>query len=1034
MGRILISTSKNKIHEERAPIEDGDSWEDIAGKIEKIILQPHEKLGTKAIVGWGKVEEGLPSEANQKEYDKDKDSKYGEKISKDPTKKLGGYECKFFDTLTGKFESLPELLNDSNDKVGTSLRNVLANGRFVLCIAYVQKPSCGVAEEDKSFAEWNPRHVINGQVQEVSKITIDLTNPGKFRLNRSHSLEMEFYNIFSKHLPVKRINGVFTPLGLPGKHAAGHQIKLKNNLLQNYQYARPLAPWETGSAQSFRKHQSANTVESNKPISHYAILGVMQNVERMERPEQLMLAGRYRNERIARANEITIDASSPRAAPSAVDNGFSMPSIYELPATPAMVKATLSGSNFTPDAGRIQQSSKKIPATNGSGGAAAFRANNFAETPGSHQKISGNDWKTDAPVNNKGEEGGNSSDGGGMRNQGKTVPFKSQFSAGESSMPQQRNESKNAAATGASDMQNESRTANANGATGMQNEARNAMAYGANGMRNETFSISGINNANGMASAAVPAGFHNANATVSATLTAKPMIANGNSFFEYKNHAPNSMQPNVPAIQSNINMAMASSNHSPRVMSIQSQGASNAIQMHNGSNAIKMQTSPQQTPVSISHAPSQQIHQGQPSASIKLQNGQMPAAEAILPEVQVQIAQAQGSHSALIEAGVQMHEMAQPMHSGPQSHSPAPPIRASTTQIQLRASSNRNAVVPTLVANMRIRAPGKLKNKQKKIALPSAQHSESSLSMKSQSDQVEKIKIPEASQYPSIKVQAKAQQSVQMRQSNPAKHEVVPVAVSATRLKAVIPQKGKINGLILDLDGVLVNSEPLHFKVFQEVVAPFGIKIDRNYYYSNYIGRGAKYIFEDLLAKHGIDAPVEPLMEKHIQLVVAHVRKGGLSPMPGAKNLVQLANAKGVEAIVASGSPRKVVESELAAVGLGALPSVTFNDVKHKKPHPEVFLKAAERISQAPSSCLVVEDSPSGALAALNARMPCLLVSKNAPASAKAIASKTSESLSSKTLLAWLLGLFAKGKKSRKPWQYAPPTGTKASEKGKKKK
>lgn len=269
-----------------------------------------------------------------------------------------------------------------------------------------------------------------------------------------------------------------------------------------------------------------------------------------------------------------------------------------------------------------------------------------------------------------------------------------------------------------------------------------------------------------------------------------------------------------------------------------------------------------------------------------------------------------------------------------------------------------------------------------------------------------------------------------------------PVSAAKNAAGAIIPMKNSIRAIIFDLDGVLANSEPIHFAAFSEIVAPYGVKIDRQYYYANYIGRGAKHIFEDLFEKNSVGAPVEPLMKLQVSLVEGQIRAGMMQPIRGAPKLVQLAKNSRIKVAIASGSPRKLVEAELGAIGLAGLPAVTFNDVKHKKPHPESFLKAAKKLGVPPRECLVVEDSSAGVLAAKRAGMPCLLLSNNAPANLRAMAAKTVPTLDSASLRAWAGGLFAapkahgkpgvaatsasknSGGGSKKPWNYSPPTSS----------
>ena len=189
-----------------------------------------------------------------------------------------------------------------------------------------------------------------------------------------------------------------------------------------------------------------------------------------------------------------------------------------------------------------------------------------------------------------------------------------------------------------------------------------------------------------------------------------------------------------------------------------------------------------------------------------------------------------------------------------------------------------------------------------------------------------------------------------------------------------------IRAAIFDMDGVLVDSEPLinaaAIAMFREkglIVQPddflpfVGVGEDR------YIGGVAeRYGF-------GLDLPAAKHRTYEIYLDLVQAQ---LKAFPGAPKLVHACRAAGLLTAVASSSDRIKVRANLEAIGLplNAWEAVvTGEDVKNKKPAPDVFLSAAGKLEVMPQECAVVEDAINGVQAAKAAGMRCVAVSTSFP-------------------------------------------------------
>jgi len=171
------------------------------------------------------------------------------------------------------------------------------------------------------------------------------------------------------------------------------------------------------------------------------------------------------------------------------------------------------------------------------------------------------------------------------------------------------------------------------------------------------------------------------------------------------------------------------------------------------------------------------------------------------------------------------------------------------------------------------------------------------------------------------------------------------------------------SALLLDLDGTLVDSEPIHREGYRAYFAHRGWDVPD---LTIFTGRRAEDVFATEPGPWaGLD-PAEVLRE-----VLQHVPDVAATPVAGARELVVAARAAGVPlAIVTSAGPawveRSLVESLTLDLG-GVDVVVTARDVVDGKPHPAGFALACERLGADPAEALAAEDSPAGVRAALGA-------------------------------------------------------------------
>ena len=186
-----------------------------------------------------------------------------------------------------------------------------------------------------------------------------------------------------------------------------------------------------------------------------------------------------------------------------------------------------------------------------------------------------------------------------------------------------------------------------------------------------------------------------------------------------------------------------------------------------------------------------------------------------------------------------------------------------------------------------------------------------------------------------------------------------------------------MKAVIFDMDGVIIDSEPLHFRLEKRMFTELGISLtDREH--EGFLGTSSHEMFSRLKEKFGLDRSVNDLVNEERRRYLAKLNEESIPVIPGIPELVSVLSGAGMILAVASSAPHEqidlVMNESAPDGGLGRFFQirVSGDDVARGKPDPAIFLKTAELLEVAPEDSWVIEDSENGIKAALSAGMSCI--------------------------------------------------------------
>lgn len=185
--------------------------------------------------------------------------------------------------------------------------------------------------------------------------------------------------------------------------------------------------------------------------------------------------------------------------------------------------------------------------------------------------------------------------------------------------------------------------------------------------------------------------------------------------------------------------------------------------------------------------------------------------------------------------------------------------------------------------------------------------------------------------------------------------------------------------IIFDMDGVLIDSEHIHYKVDIELFNKLGITVTEDVH-QHYLGMAGDFMYADLKSRFELSGSMIELLEFDESFRCDYFeRLTVLNPNEGIIGLLNEIKLAGLKLAVATSSSPELARILMKRCEITSYFDniVTTSEAGKSKPAPEVYLLAAQKIGVAPSNCIVFEDSPIGVSAAKSAGMYCIAIQTN---------------------------------------------------------
>jgi HAD superfamily hydrolase (TIGR01509 family) len=177
-----------------------------------------------------------------------------------------------------------------------------------------------------------------------------------------------------------------------------------------------------------------------------------------------------------------------------------------------------------------------------------------------------------------------------------------------------------------------------------------------------------------------------------------------------------------------------------------------------------------------------------------------------------------------------------------------------------------------------------------------------------------------------------------------------------------------LKAVIFDMDGVIIDSEPLHIEVVLNILKSLNINLEYNEIVK-YIGISNSFMWNELSNKYNINIPVVELMEMQHSMNIKILDKHENIMLPGIIDLLEEIKKNKIETAIASSSTIDYINAVIQKLNILHYFNkiISGEQVVYGKPKPDIFIKIVELLGVSPKECVIIEDSDNGIRAAIDA-------------------------------------------------------------------
>lgn len=182
-----------------------------------------------------------------------------------------------------------------------------------------------------------------------------------------------------------------------------------------------------------------------------------------------------------------------------------------------------------------------------------------------------------------------------------------------------------------------------------------------------------------------------------------------------------------------------------------------------------------------------------------------------------------------------------------------------------------------------------------------------------------------------------------------------------------------MKALIFDMDGVLIDSEPLHYDADMTLLPALGIHVEKTYL-DRYVGVTDPVMWRQIARDFSLQLDIEEILQRQLDTKLRFLAQSDLQAIDGIAELIHSAHDRQIPMAIASSSSKDFIDAVIDKIGIGDFIAqcVSGQEVAKSKPEPDIFLKAAALLGEEALNCIVIEDSHNGVSAAKRAGMCCV--------------------------------------------------------------